>query len=109
MPDAPRVGLLPLYLKLYDDVQPEARPEMEAFADRVAETLRGTGLDVLRGPRVCAAVGAPSAGSWSAIPTCWRRCIWPTHRHWRRWTPTPQIGAAAVSPQAGLRRGCRRR
>ncbi len=53
MPDAPRVGLLPLYLKLYDDVQPEARPEMEGFADRVAERLRGAGLDVLRGETAC--------------------------------------------------------
>lgn len=53
MPDAPRVGLLPLYLKLYDEVRPDARPEMEAFADRVAETLRGAGLDVLRGETAC--------------------------------------------------------
>jgi len=53
MPDAPRVGLLPLYLKLYDEVRPEARPEMEAFADRVAEKLQSAGLDVLRGETAC--------------------------------------------------------
>jgi L-arabinose isomerase len=45
-----RVGLLPLYLELYDEVRPEARPEMEAFAARVQETLEALGLDVVAAP-----------------------------------------------------------
>jgi L-arabinose isomerase len=42
----PRVGLLPLYLALYDDVAPQHRPHAEVFARRVADRLRGGGLDV---------------------------------------------------------------
>lgn len=45
-----RIGLLPLYLELYDEVRPEARPDMEAFADRVEATLRGLGLDAVSAP-----------------------------------------------------------
>jgi L-arabinose isomerase len=45
-----KIGLLPLYLELYDQVRPEARPEMEAFAERVAEVLRGLDLDVVSAP-----------------------------------------------------------
>ncbi len=53
MRDAPYVGLLPLYIALYDEVRPEARPEMQAFADRVAGTLEGAGLRVERAPIAC--------------------------------------------------------
>ncbi len=45
-----RIGLLPLYLELYDEVRPDARPEIEAWADRVAETLAGLGLNVVSAP-----------------------------------------------------------
>ena len=45
-----RVGLLPLYLALYDEVRPDARPEMEAFAARVEEMLAGLDLDVVSTP-----------------------------------------------------------
>ena len=45
-----RVGLLPLYLALYDEVRPDARPEMEAFAARVEEMLAGLDLDVVSAP-----------------------------------------------------------
>jgi len=53
MTDAPHVGVLPLYIALYDEVRPEARPEMQAFADRVADTLEGAGLRVERAPIAC--------------------------------------------------------
>ena len=53
MADTPHVGLLPLYIALYDEVRPEARPEMQAFADRVADALEGAGLRVARAPIAC--------------------------------------------------------
>ena len=49
---APKIGLLPLYLKLYDDVVPELRPKLEAFLGEVADTLSANGLDVVSAP-VC--------------------------------------------------------
>ena len=44
----PKVGLLPLYLKLYDDVRPDWREPLGAFADRVAEKLSAAGFEVAR-------------------------------------------------------------
>jgi len=51
-PLAPKVGLLPLYLKLYDEVVPELRPKLEAFLGEVAGMLTASGLDVVAAP-VC--------------------------------------------------------
>ncbi len=51
--EAPYVGLLPLYLRLYDEVRPEARPQMEAFAERVQRKLEGAGLRIERAPIAC--------------------------------------------------------
>lgn len=48
----PRVGLLPLYLELYDNAMPECRPHMDAFAETIAHELRGKNLDVALAP-VC--------------------------------------------------------
>lgn len=48
----PRVGLLPLYLKLYDDVLPEKRPELEQFRCTITSELTKRGLDVFTAP-VC--------------------------------------------------------
>ena len=42
----PRVGLLPLYLALYDKVVPHFRVGREAFARDLADRLRARGLDV---------------------------------------------------------------
>ena len=42
----PLVGLLPFYLKLYDDLTPEARPMMQAFTDETAGRLSSVGLNV---------------------------------------------------------------
>ncbi|MCL5999698.1 MAG: hypothetical protein M1546_27090 [Chloroflexi bacterium] len=46
------VGLLPLYLKLYDDTTPEARPGVEHFLNTIAAELGKRNLNVLAAP-VC--------------------------------------------------------
>ena len=46
----PKVGLLPLYLKLYDDAMPELRAEFGRFLDTVAGRLRLQELDVKVAP-----------------------------------------------------------
>lgn len=43
----PKIGLLPLYLKLYDDTMPEIRPRMVAFYNTITEALRERKLDVV--------------------------------------------------------------
>ena len=48
----PRIGLLPLYLKLYDDGMPQVRPRIEQFYEQIAARLEARGLEVLRSP-VC--------------------------------------------------------
>ena len=48
----PKVGLLPLYLKLYDDGLPQARARMEKFYQQIAVGLEVRGLEVLTSP-VC--------------------------------------------------------
>lgn len=48
----PRVGLLPLYLELYDERVPGMRAVLEPFLARVADGLGEEGLDCLRAP-VC--------------------------------------------------------
>ncbi len=44
----PKIGLLPLYLKLYDEVTPERRAEFLPFLDEVAKSLTGESLEVVR-------------------------------------------------------------
>jgi L-arabinose isomerase len=48
----PRAGLLPFYIKLYDDRMPDKRPRIESFYRQIAEALQARGLDVLTAP-VC--------------------------------------------------------
>ncbi|MBM4041023.1 MAG: hypothetical protein FJ290_21190 [Planctomycetes bacterium] len=50
----PRIGLLPLYLALYDKVVPQHRAGREAFARALADRLRSRGLDVELAPVCCA-------------------------------------------------------
>jgi len=52
-PREPRIGLLPLYLALYDKVVPQFRPGREAFARDLADRLRARGLDVELAPVCC--------------------------------------------------------
>jgi L-arabinose isomerase len=44
----PRVGLLPLYLKLYDEVCPERRAEFVPFLDEIVSRLEAEQVDVVR-------------------------------------------------------------
>jgi L-arabinose isomerase len=48
----PKAGLLPLYIKLYDDKMPEKRPRMESFYRQIEGALQERGLEVLTAP-VC--------------------------------------------------------
>lgn len=43
----PKIGLLPLYLELYDRVLPKMRHRIEKFYAAIASELEGRGLDVL--------------------------------------------------------------
>lgn len=49
---APSIGLLPLYLELYDRVAAQARPRIDAFAETIAEEFRKRGVQVEPAP-VC--------------------------------------------------------
>lgn len=51
-PRTPKVGLLPFYLKLYDDLMPERRAEFDPFVQRIADGLAKRGLTVSTAP-VC--------------------------------------------------------
>ena len=42
-----KVGLLPLYVKLYDEVLPDLAAQVEPFVGRVQEALRAGGVEVL--------------------------------------------------------------
>ena len=48
----PRVGLLPCYLKLYDDLLPESRAGFDGFVERIAAALEARGISVHTAP-VC--------------------------------------------------------
>lgn len=45
-----KIGLLPLYIALYDKTSPSMRPRLEAFYETVAGLLEDRGLGVLRAP-----------------------------------------------------------
>ena len=45
-----KIGFLPLYVKLYDDVAPGCRPRMEAYYATVAQMLRDKGAEVVESP-----------------------------------------------------------
>ncbi|MEZ6191420.1 MAG: hypothetical protein R3C45_09040 [Phycisphaerales bacterium] len=46
----PKAGLLPLYLKLYDDRIPTMRDELAPFVNKVAEALNRTGIELVSAP-----------------------------------------------------------
>jgi L-arabinose isomerase len=52
MARTPKIGLLPLYLKLYDDLMPERRSGFDPFLATVTEGFRSRGIDVIE-CRVC--------------------------------------------------------
>lgn len=45
-----KVGFLPLYIELYDEVVPEIRPRLEGFYEKLAVMLEKRGLEVVRSP-----------------------------------------------------------
>lgn len=45
-----KIGLLPLYIKLYDDNSPHMRPRLEAFYEKIAAIFEARGLEVVRTP-----------------------------------------------------------
>ncbi len=50
--EKPRVGLLPCYLKLYDDLLPECRAGFDGFVERIAAALESRGVAAHTAP-VC--------------------------------------------------------
>ena len=69
------VGLLPLYVKLYDEVLPDLAKQVEPFTGRVATALRGAGVAVVpvpmarTAPEFAAAVRQFEAAGVDAIVT----------------------------------------
>ena len=49
----PRIGLLPLYVELYDRVLPELREKVEPLADQVCEAFIARQVAVTRAPTCC--------------------------------------------------------
>ncbi len=45
-----KIGLLPLYVKLYDDVVPNVRPRLNAFYETIAAEFEKRGVEVVRSP-----------------------------------------------------------
>ncbi len=45
-----KVGFLPLYIALYDEISPSMRPRCEAFYETMAKRLEAAGLEVIRTP-----------------------------------------------------------
>lgn len=45
-----KIGLLPLYIKLYDDNSPKMRPRLEAFYEKIATVFEDRGIEVVRTP-----------------------------------------------------------
>lgn len=45
-----KIGFLPLYVKLYDDVVPGVRPRMDAYYETMAKELEKRGMEVVRSP-----------------------------------------------------------
>ena len=48
MKKRPKVGLLPLYLQLYDDTFPDLRNEFEPFIQTILDGLTEDGIEVVR-------------------------------------------------------------
>ncbi|MGQ9661663.1 MAG: L-arabinose isomerase family protein [Kiritimatiellia bacterium] len=46
----PKAGLLPLYLKLYDEATPERRAQFEPFLQQIRSKLVGHGIEIVMGP-----------------------------------------------------------
>ena len=51
----PTIGLLPLYIKLYDDIRPQVRTEFTPFLDTIQQHFATAGVRVVRAPICCVA------------------------------------------------------
>lgn len=49
----PKIGLLPLYIELYDSILPELRAQMIPFVDQVCSAFKDGGVDVVQAPICC--------------------------------------------------------
>ena len=45
-----KIGFLPLYIELYDEVVPEIRPRLERFYETIAQQMEQRGFTVIRAP-----------------------------------------------------------
>lgn len=45
-----KIGLLPLYIELYDEVVPGIRPRLESFYNKIADMISARGFDVVKVP-----------------------------------------------------------
>ncbi len=68
-PKHPRIGLMPFYLKLYDDLMPARRHGFDTFIERICSGLSARGVDVVRGPicRIAEEFG-PAVEAFEAQP-----------------------------------------
>ena len=48
-----KIGLLPLYIALYDESSPHCRPRLESFYDRIAKGFEERGIEVVRTEDFC--------------------------------------------------------
>ncbi|NLF92341.1 MAG: hypothetical protein GX564_00515 [Oligosphaeraceae bacterium] len=70
-----KIGLLPLYLQLYDEVKPEIRPTLEPFVDTIAGQFTQRQVEVLKAPVCCrqaevtAALSSFTAAGVTAVVT----------------------------------------
>ena len=53
MKQTPKIGLLPMYLALYDECMPEARAEFAPFVEQVADAFTARNVSVVRTEDVC--------------------------------------------------------
>lgn len=70
-----KIGLLPLYLQLYDEVKPEVRSTLEPFIDTIAEQFTQRQVEVLKAPvcrlqpEIAAALASFTAAGVTAVVT----------------------------------------
>ena len=48
-----KIGLLPLYIALYDETSPQVRPRLEAFYERIAKAFEERDIEVVRTEDFC--------------------------------------------------------
>ncbi|MDR2686634.1 MAG: hypothetical protein LBB75_02690, partial [Oscillospiraceae bacterium] len=72
-----RIGLLPLYIALYDQSSPGLRPRLEGFYEQTAQDLERLGFEVLRS--AFCRVEEEFAGAVSGFAQAGARCLVTLH------------------------------